>query len=62
MNLQQYFPGLDLDAPVEIREVELNNKTTLAALISSSGLSREEFWVGTPRLRRQAASCRPAIG
>ncbi len=43
MNLQQYFPGLELDAPVEIREVELNNKTTLAALISSSGLSRDEF-------------------
>jgi len=50
MNLQQYFPGLDLDAPVEIREVELNNKTTLAALISSSGLSREEFLGWNPAL------------
>ena len=49
MNLQQYFPGLDLDAPVGIREVELNNKTTLAALISSSGLSREEFLGLEPR-------------
>ena len=50
MNLQQYFPGLELDAPVEIREVELNNKTTLAALISSSGLSREEFLGWNPAL------------
>ena len=50
MNLQQYFPGLELDAPVEIREVELNNKTTLAALIRSSGLSREEFLGWNPAL------------
>ncbi len=50
MNLQQYFPGLELDAPVGIREVELNNKTTLAALISSSGLSREEFLGWNPAL------------
>jgi membrane-bound lytic murein transglycosylase D len=50
MNLQQYFPGLELDAPVEIREVELNNNTTLAALISSSGLSREEFLGWNPAL------------
>jgi len=50
MNLQQYFPGLELDAPVEIREVELNNKTTLAALISSSGLSRDEFLGWNPAL------------
>jgi membrane-bound lytic murein transglycosylase D len=49
-NVQQYFPGLQLDSAVEIKEVELDKKTTLAALIRSSGLSREEFLGWNPAL------------
>lgn len=49
-NVQQYFPGLELAPAVEIKEVELDKKTTLAALIRSSGLSREEFLGWNPAL------------
>ncbi len=49
-NVQQYFPGLELDPAVEIKEIELDKKTTLAALIRSSGLSREEFLGWNPAL------------
>jgi len=49
-NAQQYFPGLELDPTVEIKEVELDKKTPLTALIRSSGLSREEFLGWNPAL------------
>ena len=49
-NVQQYFPGLEIDSAVEIKEVELDKKTTLAELIRSSGLSRGEFLGWNPAL------------
>src|SRR5439155_19390103 len=42
-NLNKYFPDLELDASVEIKEVELSSTTALASMITSSGLSRDEF-------------------
>jgi membrane-bound lytic murein transglycosylase D len=49
-NLSTYFPGLQLDAAVEIKEVELNNTTSLTSAINSSGLSRDEFLGWNPAL------------
>jgi membrane-bound lytic murein transglycosylase D len=49
-NLNKYFPDLGLDAPVEIREVALNNSTPLVTVINSSGLSRDEFLGWNPAL------------
>jgi len=49
-NLNKYFPDLELDASVEIKEVELSSTTALASVITSSGLSRDEFLGWNPAL------------
>jgi peptidoglycan lytic transglycosylase D len=49
-NLKRYFPDLVMDAPVEIKEVVVSGKTSLASLISSSGLKRDEFFGWNPAL------------
>jgi membrane-bound lytic murein transglycosylase D len=49
-NLSKYYPDLRLDAPVEIKEVELNSTTPLVTVINSSGLSRDEFLGWNPAL------------
>ena len=49
-NLNKYYPDLRLDAPVEIKEVALNSSTSLATMINSSGLSRDEFLGWNPAL------------
>lgn len=53
-NLAAYFPGLALDTAVEIKEVHVERGTSLAALISSSGLSRDEFLGWNPALNPSA--------
>jgi peptidoglycan lytic transglycosylase D len=50
MNLNKYYPDLQLDAPVEVKEVELNSSTSLASVVNSSGLSRDEFLGWNPAL------------
>lgn len=49
-NTEQYFPGLDLDPPVAIKEVELSSKSSLAAVMKSTGLRRDEFLAWNPAL------------
>jgi membrane-bound lytic murein transglycosylase D len=49
-NLNKYYPDLQLDAPVKIKEVELNSTTPLASVINSYGLSRDEFLGWNPAL------------
>lgn len=49
-NLNRYFPALETDTPVEIKEVVVSGKTSLASLISSSGLKRDEFLGWNPAL------------
>lgn len=51
-NVGRYFPGLELDAPVEIKEVEVQRGTALATLVKSSGLKHEEFLGWNPALSR----------
>jgi membrane-bound lytic murein transglycosylase D len=49
-NPSQYYPGLQHEAPVAIKEVEVTTRRTLAALIASSGMSRDEFLGWNPAL------------
>jgi membrane-bound lytic murein transglycosylase D len=49
-NYKQYFPGLERDAAVPIKEVEVTGKATLGSVIAISGLSREEFLSWNPAL------------
>ena len=49
-NPSQYYPGLQHEAPVAIKEVEVTSRRTLAALVASSGLSRDEFLGWNPAL------------
>jgi membrane-bound lytic murein transglycosylase D len=53
-NLAAYFPGLQLDTAVELKEVHLERGTSLPVLIKSSGLSREEFLGWNPALNPSA--------
>ena len=49
-NPSQYYPGLEHEASVAIKEVEVTSRRTLAALIASSGMSRDEFLGWNPAL------------
>jgi membrane-bound lytic murein transglycosylase D len=49
-NPSQYYPGLQHEASVAIKEVEVTGRRTLAALVASSGLSRDEFLGWNPAL------------
>src|SRR6478672_10991368 len=49
-NVSQYFPGLVLDSPVEMKEIEVKGKATLSSLVASSGLSHAEFLAWNPAL------------
>lgn len=49
-NYKQYFPGLELDFAVEIKEVEVTGRTAVADLIRLSGFSRDEFLGWNPAL------------
>ena len=51
-NFKQYFPGLELDSPVTIREVELKRNTSLASVINSSGLRQDAFLGWNPALSK----------
>jgi membrane-bound lytic murein transglycosylase D len=49
-NVKKYFPDLEPDSPVEIKEVELERPTPIASVIKTSGLSRDEFLGWNPAL------------
>ncbi len=53
-NLATYFPGLELDTAVELKEVQVERGTSLASLIQSSGLSRDQFLGWNPALNSSA--------
>lgn len=53
-NLDRYFPGLETDSAVEIKEIEVERSTSLASLIKSSGFSRNEFLGWNPALNPSA--------
>lgn len=49
-NPREYFSNFELDGPVAIKEIAVTGRSTLAALITSSGLSRDEFLGWNPAL------------
>lgn len=53
-NYQQYFPGLELDAQANFREVEVRSGSSLSALAGAAGLTRDEFLAWNPAVSRNA--------
>jgi membrane-bound lytic murein transglycosylase D len=51
-NVERHFPGLQLDTPVEIKEVEVRRGTSVASLASSFRLNRDELLGWNPALTR----------
>ena len=49
-NPTQYYPGLEIDPPLAIEEVEVTKNTTVAALASSKGLTRQQLLEWNPAL------------
>lgn len=49
-NLERYFPGLELDQASPIKEQELSANTSIASLINSTSLSRDELFGWNPAL------------
>ena len=49
-NVNQYFPGLEIDPPLAIEEVEVTKSTSVAALASSRNLTRQQLLEWNPAL------------
>jgi membrane-bound lytic murein transglycosylase D len=49
-NLERYFPGLELETAVPLKEMELTAHTSLTALTNSTGLSHRELLGWNPAL------------
>lgn len=49
-NVQRYFPGLVLDAPVTVKDHELASMTSLEAVANASGVSQEQLLAWNPAL------------
>jgi hypothetical protein len=49
-NFNQYFPGIEQDAPRKIQEVTLARNTSLSTAVGATGLSQEEFMEWNPAL------------
>jgi membrane-bound lytic murein transglycosylase D len=55
-NVNQYFPELQLDSPVAIKEIELKNSVSVAALAKSTGLTQDQLLGWNPALSTQTRS------
>ncbi|HEX2230080.1 MAG TPA: transglycosylase SLT domain-containing protein [Candidatus Binatia bacterium] len=51
-NYQHYFPGLQLDAPANFREIEVKKGSSVTALARAAGLSVTEFLAWNPAISR----------
>ena len=52
-NMDRYFPGIEIDPPLALREVELKKPTSVSALLKTTGVSRDEFLEWNPALSRR---------
>lgn len=52
-NIELYFPGLELDPPVTIHEIELKKNSPITAVAKSTGMSREQLLQWNPALSSQ---------
>jgi membrane-bound lytic murein transglycosylase D len=53
-NIDKYFPGLVLDSPMTSKEHELTGNTSVDALATACGLSKEQLLTWNPALTPQA--------
>jgi membrane-bound lytic murein transglycosylase D len=49
-NIERYFPGLELDRAAPMREQELTTNMSIASLLNSTGLSRDELFGWNPAI------------
>lgn len=49
-NINQYFPGLELDAPLAVQEIELKTNVSLGALAKTHGLTHTQLLGWNPAL------------
>ena len=52
-NVNQYFPELQLEAPLSFQEIELKNSVSLTALAKNTGLTRDQLLGWNPALSAQ---------
>src|SRR4029453_5936792 len=52
-NVNQYFPELQLEAPLAIQEIELKNSVSLITLAKNTGLTQDRFLGWNPALSAQ---------
>ncbi|MBI3065042.1 MAG: transglycosylase SLT domain-containing protein [Deltaproteobacteria bacterium] len=55
-NPNKYFPELEIDPPLAIEEAEVTKNTTVAALASSKGLTRQQLLEWNPALSHASAT------
>ena len=55
-NINQYFPDLEIDPAVAIREIELKKSASLITLAKNTGLTREQLLGWNPALTSQTRS------
>ncbi|HTN72958.1 MAG TPA: transglycosylase SLT domain-containing protein [Methylomirabilota bacterium] len=52
-NIDRYFPGLELDSPLAVREIELKSSMSMGVLARTTGLSHNELLGWNPALTAQ---------
>ena len=52
-NINQYFPGLELDSPLAVQEIELKKAMTVGALAKTTGLTQNQLLGWNPALTTQ---------
>jgi len=55
-NVNQYFPDLQLDSPIAIKEIDLKSSVSLLALAKSTGLTQDQLLGWNPALSAQTRS------
>jgi len=55
-NVNQYFPDLQLDSPIAIKEIELKSSVSLLALAKNTGLTQDQLLGWNPALSAQTRS------
>jgi membrane-bound lytic murein transglycosylase D len=55
-NMNQHFPGIELDAPLAVQEIELTKSVSLSALAKTTGLTHSELLGWNPALTAQIRS------
>ncbi len=50
MNVHRFFPGIEIDPPLAIREIELQKSTSLGALAKTTGLTQQQLLGWNPAL------------